>query len=96
MIFSQSGFRFGLESSFIVFPCKQSGHVTGIETPLLCLICFFSPLHHSMIRSLQELLDYAGDDIEETFCLNFTVRISVVYSYIMPLKSELAFVFLEI
>uniref|UniRef100_A0A8C0K1X0 HECT and RLD domain containing E3 ubiquitin protein ligase 3 n=1 Tax=Canis lupus dingo TaxID=286419 RepID=A0A8C0K1X0_CANLU len=27
-------------------------------------------------RSLQELLDYPGEDIEETFCLNFTVRIS--------------------
>ncbi|XP_022368074.1 probable E3 ubiquitin-protein ligase HERC3 isoform X2 [Enhydra lutris kenyoni] len=24
-------------------------------------------------RSLQELLDYAGEDIEETFCLNFTI-----------------------
>ncbi|KAL6079784.1 hypothetical protein STEG23_023425 [Scotinomys teguina] len=24
-------------------------------------------------RSLQELLDYPGDDVEETFCLNFTV-----------------------
>lgn len=29
-----------------------------------------------MIRSLQELLDYPGEDIEETFCLNFTVRVS--------------------
>lgn len=25
-------------------------------------------------RSMQQLLDYPEDDIEETFCLNFTVR----------------------
>lgn len=39
-----------------------------------------------MTRSLQELLDYPGEDIQETFCLNFTVRtpvfmtVSVLYS----------------
>lgn len=26
------------------------------------------------VRSLQMLLDYTEDDLEETFCLNFTVR----------------------
>lgn len=25
-------------------------------------------------RSMQQLLDYPEDDVEETFCLNFTVR----------------------
>lgn len=27
-----------------------------------------------IFRSLQQLLDYTEDDLEETFCLNFTVR----------------------
>ena len=81
MIFCQSGFMFIPESSFIAFPCRQSGgHVTEIETLLPCLICLISFLCQSVIRSLQELLDYPGEDIEETFCLNFTVRISTVYS----------------
>ncbi|KAL7982104.1 hypothetical protein Chor_001161 [Crotalus horridus] len=30
-------------------------------------------------RSLQELLDYPGEDIEETFCLSFTVRTTHSY-----------------
>lgn len=76
MIFCQSEFVFILGSSFIVFPCKQPGHVTDKKALLPHLICLFSFLHNSMIRSLQELLDYPGEDIEETFCLNFTVRIS--------------------
>ncbi|PIO37724.1 hypothetical protein AB205_0090820 [Aquarana catesbeiana] len=35
------------------------------------------PFYHSY-RSLQQLLDYPGEDVEETFCLNFTVRISAL------------------
>uniref|UniRef100_A0A671LNQ1 Probable E3 ubiquitin-protein ligase HERC4 n=1 Tax=Sinocyclocheilus anshuiensis TaxID=1608454 RepID=A0A671LNQ1_9TELE len=30
-------------------------------------------------RSLQQLLDYTEDDLEDTFCLNFTVRTSCLY-----------------
>lgn len=47
MIFCWSGFMFVLESPFIVFPCKQSAHVTEIKTLLPCLICLFSFLHRS-------------------------------------------------
>lgn len=92
MIFCQSGFMYSLESS-IVFPCTQSGHVPDMAALFPCLICLFSFLHHSMIRSLQELLDYPGEDIEETFCLNFTVRISsllmiVAASFIVPVSQN--------
>ena len=54
--------------------------MTGIETPLPCVIYLFSFLCHTVIRSLQELLDYPGEDIEETFCLNFMVRIFFTYN----------------
>lgn len=33
-------------------------------------------------RSLQQLLDYDGDDIEDTFCLNFAVSdFTAIYTY---------------
>lgn len=69
------------EPSFVAFPCKWSGHVTGIEALLPCVIYLFSFLCHIVVRSLQELLDYPGEDIEETFCLNFTVRIIFTYDH---------------
>lgn len=47
MISCRSGFMFILESSFIVFPCKQSAHVTEIKTLLPCLIFLFSFLYRS-------------------------------------------------
>jgi hypothetical protein len=41
-----------------------------------------------MIRSLQELLDYPGEDVEDTFCLNFTVRISMFMTVAVPLSLQ--------
>lgn len=41
---------------------------------IVCSIC--------VNRSLQQLLDYTEDDLEETFCLNFTVRIQSVTSVV--------------
>lgn len=35
---------------------------------------FFHFFSYLLFRSLQQLLDYPGEDVEETFCLNFTVR----------------------
>lgn len=70
---------------FHSFPLQTIGTYAEIETPLPYLICLFSFLHDSVIRSLQELLDYPGEDIEETFCLNFTVRISSLLMIAAPM-----------
>lgn len=38
------------------------------------IMFYFKATYILFFRSMQQLLDYPEDDVEETFCLNFTVR----------------------
>ena len=42
--------------------------------PWHSVIFYFKATYILFFRSMQQLLDYPEDDVEETFCLNFTVR----------------------
>ena len=43
---------------------------------VVCIVYFLNMLPSPLkIRSLQQLLDYPEDDVEDAFCLNFTVSV---------------------
>lgn len=63
------------------FPCFASVYWSNGS---LNFLCWFLWVDFFFSRSLQQLLDYEGSDVEETFLLNFAVSVTFYLLIFMP------------